>query len=279
MANAFVTQYRQEYVAEFEQKGSLLRASTTTEAVVNGSSAVFQVAGSKGQKAVTRGANGQIPYKTFNESQFTVTLTEAHAPYEKTGFDIFASQGNQQAIMRQSSMNTIGRDIDDAIITQLLTSTVNTGAAATASNAVVQKAVGILGLGDVDLEDMDNLFGLITPAFRAYLMQSAEFSSGDYADVQPLNGPARKFFRWSGINWITSNSTGLNAGTNAEKCFIYHRSGIGHAIALSEEDVTVGFDEKQKSSWTNATAYHGAKLLQSTGVVIVNHDGSAIVGA
>jgi hypothetical protein len=37
----------------------------------------------------------------------------------------------------------------------------------------------------------------------------------------------------------------------------------------------VGYDEKQDTSWSRATIFHAAKILQNTGIVQMKHDGSA----
>ncbi|TIP69631.1 MAG: hypothetical protein E5X58_47675, partial [Mesorhizobium sp.] len=68
-------------------------------------------------------------------------------------------------------------------------------------------------------------------------------------------------------------------GTSAEKCFLYHRSAIGHAADTENLESLVGYDEEQGYSWARASAFMGSKLLQNSGVVVINHDGSAIVGA
>ena len=54
-ATAFQIQYRQEFIATFEQKQSLLRDTVTTEAVIKGNTATFLVAGSGGATATSRG--------------------------------------------------------------------------------------------------------------------------------------------------------------------------------------------------------------------------------
>jgi hypothetical protein len=53
----FQTQYRDEFIAAFEQHQSLLRDTVTTEAVIKGNQAVFLVSGSGGAEAVTRGVS------------------------------------------------------------------------------------------------------------------------------------------------------------------------------------------------------------------------------
>lgn len=274
---AAVTQYRKEFVAAFEQRTSQLKASTTKESVINGNTATFLVSGSGGDTAVTRGTNGQIPYSNPTNAQPVATLVEKHAPYELTNFNIFASQGDQKKVMQMSSMAVINRDIDLTILGELANATLDfPSTAQTATLNMVTGAQAILGNNDVDVEDENNMFAVISPAFRGYLLQTTEFASGDFVESKPLNGPARKFFRWAGVNWIVSSRvTGL--GTAAEICYMYHRNAIGYAVNVGEEKIAIGYDEKQDTSWSRATVYHGAKLLQNNGVVKMTHDGSAFV--
>lgn len=77
---AYQTQYRSEYVAQFEQNYSLLRPTTVQEAVIKGNIAVFLVSGSGGAVAVTRGVSGYIPYGVISNTQNSCTLVETHAP-------------------------------------------------------------------------------------------------------------------------------------------------------------------------------------------------------
>jgi hypothetical protein len=90
---AYQTQYRDEFIAAFEARATLLRETVTTEAVIKGNQAVFLVAGSGGETAKTRGANGLIPARNDDNNQNTVTLREWHDLVRKTGFNIFASAG------------------------------------------------------------------------------------------------------------------------------------------------------------------------------------------
>lgn len=272
---AAVVQYKKDFVPAFEQKMSLLKMTTTKESVINGNQATFLVAGSGGDTAVTRGTNGQIPYGNPTNNQNTATLVEKHAPYELTGFNVFASQGNQIQIMRNASIAVINRDIDLTLLAELANATQDFGSG-TATLQTVTGAQAILGNNDVDVEEEDNMFAVISPAFRGYLMQTTEFASGDYVEMKPFGGPARKMFRWMGINWIVSSRiTGL--GTASEICYMYHRNAIGYAVNVGEEKIAAGYDEKQDTSWSRASVYHGAKILQNNGIVKITHDGSAFV--
>lgn len=270
---AAVTQYRQAFVDQFEQRVSIFRAMGTKESVIKGNTATFLVAGSGSDTAVTRGANGLIPFGNPTNTQASATLVEKHAPYELTGFNIFASQGDQKAIMRQASMNVINRDIDLTFLAELANATIDTGTTTTATLALVETARAYLGNQDVPTEEEDNMFAVISPTFKAYLMQTTEFSNGQYVDVKPFNGPARRMFRWDGINWVVSSRvTGL--GTATELCYMFHRGAIGYAVNVGEDSINIGYDPKQDLSWSRATIYHGAKILQNTGIVQIKHNGA-----
>lgn len=284
---AFQIQYRQEFVAGFEQRHSLLRSHTTTEATIKGNQATFLVADSGGATAKTRGTNGMIPARGDNLSQPVATLVEWHDLVHKTRFNIFASQGNQRDIMQQTSMGVVNRKIDQDIIEELNTGTVNTGGAVTASLGLVTKAKTILGNAKVPWDS--NICGLITPAFEAYLEETTEFSSSDYVGKNPLNAadPAwrdqpREYF-WMGVFWVVHpelpGSVGAGGDGTAEKCFMFHKSAIGHAYNADDLEALAGYDEEQDYSWARTTIFMGSKLLQNSGVVVMNHDGSDLVAA
>lgn len=272
---AAMIQYKKDFVPAFEQRSSLLRMTATKESVLSGNQATFLVSGSGSDTAVTRGSNGLIPFGNPTNNQVTATLVEKHAPYKLTGFNVFASQGDQTKVMRNASIAVINRDIDITLLAELANATQDFGGGATASLAMVTGAQAALGQLDVPVEEEDNMFAVISPAFRHYLLQTTEFASGDYVEQKPLNGPARKMWRWAGINWIMSSRiTGL--GTASELCYMYHRDAIGYAVNVGEDKIFAGYDEEQGYSWSRAEVYHGAKILQNTGIVKITHDGSAI---
>jgi hypothetical protein len=272
---AFKTKYRDEYIAAFEARETLVRKCVTTEAEINGNAAVFLVAGSGGAEAVTRGVNGLIPARADDNTQLTCNLAEWHDLVRKTRFNVFASQGNQTKLMQETTMAVVNRKIDADIIAALETGTQDTGPTATMSLDLAMYAKVILGNADVPTGS--NIFWLITPAAEAYLMQTSEFTSADYTSRKPFDKEETGVFtsfRWNSANWIVHpNLTG--AGTSAEKCICFHRSAIGHAIDMERLQTPIGYDEEQDYSWARASGFFGSKLLQNTGVVIVNHDGSA----
>jgi hypothetical protein len=276
--SAFMTTYRDEHINAFEQNFSLLRATCVQEAVIKGNQAVFLVSGSGGVSAVTRGVNGLIPYATVENTQYTCVLTEQHAPFERTGFNIFASQGDQRRIMQMASVAVLNRNIDQTILDELDTATLTTGTAVKANLALIAKSKVILGNNEVPTVEEDNMFAVISPAFEAYMMQMTEFSSADYVEIKPFAGPAKRMRRWYGINWIIHpNVPGV--GTASESCFMYHKNAIGHAANSKEMKVDVDYERKQDLSWSKASLFHGAKKLQNSGIVKMVHDGSEYVAS
>ncbi len=274
---AFQIQYRQEFIASFEQHQSLLRETVTTEAVIKGQQAVFLVAGSGGVGAVTRGTNARIPARADNLTQTTCTLTEWHDLVRKTGFNVFASQGNQRAIMQMTTMAVINRKIDDLIITELNTGTVTlSGGVPTVS--LFQNARVKLSNAAVPWDS--NVTLLCQPSLIAYLEQAPEFANAQYVDLRPYAGTTASWqdkpmaYRWRNC-LIIEHPNLPGKGTASEISFLYHKSAIGHAADTAGMQMPVGYDEEQDYSFARCTMYMGARLLQNTGVVVITHDGSA----
>lgn len=276
---AFQTQYRQEFIQAFEQHQSLLRETVTTEAVIKGNQAVFLVAGSGDSEAVTRGVDGRIPARADDNTQNTATLREWHDLVRKTGFNVFASQGNQRSIMQMTTMAVLNRKIDDLIITQLNTGTVTIGSAATLPSVSLFQN-GRVKLSNASVPWDSNITLLCQPAFLAYLEQAPEFTNAEYINLRPYAGedPSWKdrpmAYRWRN-SLIVEHPNLPGKGTSSEKNFLYHKSAIGHAADTAGMQSPVGYDDEQDYSWARCTCYMGSVVLQNTGIVVITADGSA----
>lgn len=277
---AFQTMYRQEFIAGFEQKQSLLRETVTTEAQISGNTAVFLVADSGGAEAVTRGVNGMIPARSDNLTQNSCVLGEWHDLVRKTGFNVFASQGNQREIMQMTTMGVINRKIDSQIITELNTGTVAVGAASTQpSVSLFQNARVKLSNASVPWDS--NISFLCGASFLAFLEQTPEFANAQYVDMRPYAGteanPSWKdkpqAYRWRNVLVIEHPSIPGKA-TASEKAFLYHKSSLGHACNVGEMQTPVGYNDEQDYTWARGSMFMGGKLLQNTGIVVVTYDGT-----
>ena len=271
---AFQVMYRKEAIAGFEKRETLVRKTTITETNINGNEAIFLVADSGGATAVTRGVNGRIPSRPDNNNQYTCTLAEWHDKPIKTGFNIFASQGNQRDIMQRTCQSVINRKIDDDIHTALSAATVTWGAAAVASLTLVTTAK--TKLGNAFATEDAPVFALITPAFHGYLMGMNQFTSSDYINMKPFEGVSKdRAFSWYGVNWIVDAAL-PGAGSSDATCFMYSQNAIGHACNTEALATYVGYDEEDDYSFARCSMYMGSKLLQNAGVVKMAHNDSAL---
>ena len=287
---AFQIQYREEFIAGFEVGVSLLRNCCVTEAVIKGNQATFLTADSGGAVAQTRGVNGLIPSRTDNLNQYTATLVEQHDLVQRTGFNLFASQGDGKRIMQETSLKVINRTIDLDILSGLSSTTnsvgvLGSGAGTAANLQIVTHALSKLGNNAVAIDEIDNMFFIGTPGFYAYLLGIKEFVNVQWVRVQPLPEAApnigasksagRMMMRWAGFNWAFSPLiTGV--GTANELCYAFHRDSMGHAVNSGEIMAMADYHRRQDYSWARTSVYMGSKLLQNKGVIQVNHDGSGM---
>lgn len=275
---AFQTQYRQELISAYEVGECLLGQSVTDEAVIKGNTATFLIAGSGDATAVTRGVNGRIPGRPNDLTQTSCTLEEWHDKPEISGFNMFASQGNISGLMQKTTKDVINRKKDELILAQLATASNTTGTAQQGSHDLVVYAKTILGNNKVAFDGQ--ITAVISPAMNGYLEQVPEYASADFREIKPLEGgngnsyagrPKARF--WSEVHWIVHPSL-TGAGTAAEKCFMFHRDAIGCAMDVSGMSTYAGYNEEEDYSFARCSGYMGSKLLQNSGVVVINHDGS-----
>jgi len=275
----FQTQYRDEFIASFEQHQSLLRDTVTTEAVIKGNKAIFLVAGSGSAEAATRGASGLIPARSDDQAQSTATLREWHDLVRKTDFNVFASQGNQRAIMQMTTMAVINRKIDQEIIAALNGTTVTIGSSSTLPSVdLFQNARVKLSNAEVPWDS--NITLLCNPAFIAYLEQAPEFSSADYVNLRPYTGDDANWrdqpmgYRWKSA-LILEHPNLPGKGTSSELNWLYHKNSVGHAANTEGMDNAVGYNDEQKYSYARCSMDMGSVLLQAAGAVEITADGSA----
>lgn len=274
---AFMTRYRMEQIAQFEQNYSLFRLAATgsmvEERMIDGQSVTFLVAGSSNDTAVTRGTNGNIPDSQDTLVQHNAVLQEWHRKVKRTGFNIFASQGNAPQIMQATVTGAINRKIDDLIIAELNTASAVTSAAATASADMFLNAQAELGEADVPVDEVENMFAAISWKANAKLMQVKEYANAEYVDVKYFDGPARKMRRWCGFNIIVSNRL-PGKGTSSETTFMWHRNSMGFACNSGDMEVVLDYDKENDYSFARAKLYMAPKLLQDSGVYKILHNGA-----
>ena len=275
--NAPMTRYRDEAVAVYEQEKSVFAMGSTTvfQRMGDGSTITFLTAGSGSATATTRGLNGLIPARADALTQLSGTLVEYHDLVERTGFNIFESQGDARQIMLRTSPGVIHRKLDDILITALSAGTQEVGASGSSPTANVKMFMEARAkLGEADVDVTRDVYCAITPRAMGWMMQMTEFASKDYVNFSPFAGKKMMGFNWAGINFFESNRLSGRATAN-EKLLMWHKSAMGYAAESLDVQMFTGHDEKQDLYWTRTSAKACAKLLQNTGIVVLYHDGLA----
>jgi hypothetical protein len=119
--------------------------------------------------------------------------------------------------------------------------------------------------------------GMITcvwsPKTYARILTFAQATSIDYVNAKPLvEGPQP--FRFLGAQHIMHPKV-PGVGTATAKCYVYHKSAIGHAIDTAGIKTDIGFNGEHDYSYARHSVYHGAKILQNSGVIEVTVDDTA----
>ena len=271
------TMYRDEYIAGFERRGSLLRTAVTTEHIKQGNAVVFLVADSGNATAVTRGSDGLYPARVNNNNQVTLTLADATDLPRKNGFDIFRDQGNQREIMFRGSWDTISRAVDDKIIAGLATGTLTMSKTSSVDAlGLFNHAVVALGNNFAGPKQIGDVTAVVTPGFYQNLLKTKEFTNSEYVrevklpDGTPTPYEVKVF---QGVQIIVHYGL-TNAGADNEQCYMFHKDAIGHAIDKESWEPMMGYDEEQDYSWVRSTVYHAASKLQNSGIIRMLHNGA-----
>lgn len=269
------TLYGKEFVAAYEQKQSMLRGTVTTEGEVKGDKFIFIIEGAA-DEAVARGANGNIPYASDDQTSATCELKEYHHLARKNNFSVYSSSVPQRMSMQRRGIVSLNVKTDKLILAQLA----NTTYAANGGSAIAGMTIaGLLEacaiLDENFVPDDGERYGLLTPMAWAHAMKVEQFSSGDYVPDRPFM-KYTQWRSWNGVKWC--RHPGLTGVTTATaSCFVYHKSAVGHGMNMGEMVTKVGQNDEQDYSWARTSAYQGAKSLQVGGIVkLVHNDTTAL---
>lgn len=259
--------YRDEFVAAFEQRQSYLRDSVTSEAMIKGASAVFLVTG-KSDTMKERGVDGLIPSANEVDNQVTISLKEMHHRATVTGYDVFQGQSDRRRILQERGMKAANKEIDDTILSALDATTTNWN-----SGTAVTLTYGVLVdiITDLYESEVDNDGGITcvwSPKAYARILTFAQATSIDYVNQKPLMDGYQAPFRFLGAQHIMHPRV-PGVGTATSKCYVFHKAAIGHAMDTAGIKIDVGFNGEHDYSYARHSIYHGAKILQNSGVIEV----------
>ncbi len=278
--NTFRTQYSDEFKLDYEIDQAQMLRCVNSNGVIHGDIAKFDVV-DVGEEAVKKGRDGKIPTLQLGLSQVSATLDQDHAKYRIDNFDAFRGNPNTRAVMNMRGKAAINRKINQVIIDQLDTATnqvSNTGAAAS-SLGVIMSILAKLGARDVPVGDGD-VWGIISFNMWGQMNRITEFKSSDYVTdagiVQkgpPGAGSKYEVRRWMGVNWMICNQL-TGKGTNAAKCYVFHKSAVAHMFDGEPSPILFNNDEDAYSG-VRFEVKHTSKLCLQRGVEQFLHDDSA----
>lgn len=287
---AFITSYEAKVHEVFQRKGSYLKEAVRMKTDVVGSTAVFQKIG-KGT-ATTKARHGTITPMNQTHTAPSCTLADFYAGDWVDKLDEAKTNINERDAIASGGAMALGRKVDDQITTVLDTTTQTViTLTVTSKAAILATAIEFAEAAwDNDVPNDGEVYCVVTPRYWSQLMLLEQFNRAEFVRADGMafsTGPAIGMGRWKdwmGIKW--KMQTGLpGAGTATAKCFIWHKSAIGYAVAAAAGNVAGREAVSADITWHGDRAAHfvnhmmsgQACLIDDTGVIEGNlNDTSAI---
>ncbi len=266
---AFVTQFEREVHMAYQRMGSMARGTIRTKAGVTGSTARFQKAG-KGT-TTTKARHSDITPMNADRTYVDVTLEDHYAGEYVDALDELKIQHDERGVIANTIAGALGRKTDDIIFTAMdaTTNARNVGTAATYSS-VGSWIAFMEGMGIDDVPMDDGRYAVVCWQAWGDLMALDAFNRQEYVpgDTLWVNGVTAK--KWLSFNWYPHAGLPVD-GSNDTKCFFYHRTAVGHAIA-ADVSMDVTWQGTKQAHFMVGKMSMGAVLIDSTGVIELLYD-------
>jgi hypothetical protein len=262
ISTSFIAQYNSEVHLAF-QRGQLLRGTVRT-AQAEGSTYIFQKIGTG--VATDKARNGNVVPMNPTHDTVTATLVDKYAPEYIDSLDTLKQNIDEKSAMIKNAVMALQRAADAQIVTILdANASTSTGSAATGltMTKVAQALYGLLFAGDVPDD------GQVTAAigWKAFgeLKQLQEFSGFEYVgDAKPmLRGSYQG--TWNNVLWIPTSGLST-AGSTYRRCYVYHKTAIGHAIG-QEIKSEINYIPEKVAWLIDAYMSMGGVEIDATGIV------------
>ncbi len=275
---AFITSYEAKVHEVFQRKGSYLKDAVRVKDNVVGSTAVFQKIG-KGT-ATTKARHGTITPMNQQHTAPQTTLADFYAGDWVDKLDEAKININERDAIASGGAMALGRKVDDQITTVLDTTT-QAIVTLTVTNLGTIRATAI-EFGEAawknDVPNDGEVYAAVTPRYWSQLSLLQEFSRADWvgADGQVFReGPSvgrGRWKDWNGIKW--KMQTGLpGQGTATAKCFIWHKTAVGYAIAQSAGNIAGNEAVGADITWHGDRAAHFVNHMMSGNAVMIDDTG------
>lgn len=276
---AFITSYDAKVHEVFQRMGSYLKESVRVKDNVIGSTAVFQKIGTG--TATTKARHGTITPMNQTHTAPSVTLADFYAGDWVDRLDEAKININERDALASGGAMSLGRKVDDQITTALDATTQSTITLTVTSKAtVLSTAIEFAEAAWAnDVPNDGQVYAVATARYWSQLMTIDQFQRAEYvgADGQSFRqGPAvgrGRWKEWMGIKW--KMQTGLpGAGTATAKCFVYHKTSIGYAVAQSAGNIAGNEAVAADITWHGDRAAHFVNHMMSGNAVLIDDLGT-----
>jgi len=287
---AFISSYEAKVHEVFQRQGSYLKEAVRVKDSIVGSTAVFQKIG-KGT-ATTKARHGTITPMNQVHTAPSCTLADFYAGDWVDRLDEAKLNINERDALAAGGAMALGRKVDDQITTVLDTTSQSTiTLTVTSKAAILATAIEFVEAAwDNDVPNDGMVYAVVTPRYWSQLMLVEQFNRSEFVPASGMTfatGPQvgkGRWKDWMGVKW--KMQTGLpGAGTATAKCFIWHQSAIGYAVAKAAGNVAGNEAVGADITWHGDRAAHfvnhmmsgQACLIDDTGVIEGNlNDTTAI---
>ena len=257
---AFIKQFEAEVHVAYQRMGTKLRDTIRVKNGVNGSSTTFQKVG-RGT-AGTKARHGLVPVMNVDHTPIECILSDHYAGDWVDKLDELKINIDERKVLADAGAYALGRKTDELITTVMDTTTTEAGSGVDGlTKAKALEAFEILNTNDVP--DDGNRFSVVGPIQWNELLNIDEFANADYIGAGDLPWKrATSAKEWLGMKWFMFS--GLPVATSVRKCFMYHRSSIGHAV---------GQDVMTDITWHGDRAAHFVSNCMSQGSCLIDVEG------
>ncbi len=217
----------------YQRMGSHLRNTVQTENNVNGTKTYFNTIGVG--EAVDKPRNGEIPPMNVDRDRIPCDLVDKYARVKVDKQDINKMIMDEKKAQAMVIAGAFGRTTDNFILDAMADPSIPV-IGTTAGGMTLDKAMEATEtLGDNDVPDDGERYGIVGPREWNQLLKMKEFASADYVGKEdlPFKGKGVTAKMWMGVMWMMFS--GVRKVGDVAQCKVYHKSSIGHAIGTEPE--------------------------------------------
>ena len=274
---AFIADYNADVHMVFQREGAMLRPAVFNKDNVIGSTAHFQKLGTG--TATTKSRHGEITPMNATHTAPSCTIVDFYAGDFVDRLDEAKTNIDTKMVYAKAGAYALGRKVDSQITTELDTTSQSTVTLTITSYAAILGSLltWIEALDSNSVPNDGQRYGALTPRMWSQAMTVNAFASADYVGSTGLpfttGAPGhQKWKDWMGIKWCMH--PGLpGKGTTTAKCFIWHKSAIGHATGKHAGNVAANGAVAADITWQGTRAAHFVNHMMSVEACMIDDTG------